>query len=61
MAIFKGGTDFEKMRLIKKEVARKILGISLDKKVLVTIGRTTKIKGVDNGIEFANRIKNKKM
>jgi glycosyltransferase involved in cell wall biosynthesis len=56
---FLNGIDFEKFKLIDKKNAREILGISLEKKVLLYIGRYSIVKSVDKIIEAYKKLKEK--
>jgi len=54
-----GGFDFDNYVPKSKEEARKELGLSLNKNIMVHIGRFTKLKGVDVIIEVYKKLKKK--
>lgn len=56
---FLNGIDFEKFKLINKESAREILGISLKKKIILYVGRYSSVKSVDKIIEAYKKLKEK--
>ena len=59
VSLFNGGTNFEVMKPISKNSARQKLDLHLDKKIILTVGPTTEIKGSDVAIEVFSILREK--
>mgnify|MGYP000028206278 CR=1 FL=1 len=52
ISLFNGGTDFDIMKPFDKLSSRKKVGLPMDKKIILTVGSTTEIKGSNIAIEI---------
>lgn len=56
---FLNGIDFDEFKLIDKKKAREILGIPLEKKIILYVGRLSRLKSVDKIIAVYKKLKEK--
>jgi len=59
ISLFNGGINFKIMKPINKDLARQKLNLSLDKKIILTVGPTTEIKASDVASEIFPVLKEK--